>query len=378
MRWKWGGMNSAWVVDGMRNESGKRVRKFFPSRDEANEWLRDRRPDFQNQGRAAMGLPDRQRVDAIQALSILAPHNANLTTAARAFHERATLVSHTVTFAKLREELVATKKKDKKSARYLSDLRTRLASVGRTFDERLVATIETRELDDWLRGLHLAPTSRINFRKVLRTAFEFAILRGYANENPVIRTEKVKAGDSPPGILTPGEIAAMLSAADPMVAAAIALSAFGGLRDAEVGRMTWDKVDLGGGHIRIDAAIAKTSSRRLVPITDNLREWITLQAKRSGSVRPPQRISYPLYRAARKMAVAKLVKQGHPAKNLKYWPSNALRHSYASYRLAIAGNAALVAEECGHSVQVLKKNYRELVTPAEAKAWFSVVPVKKS
>jgi hypothetical protein len=330
MRWKWAGPNSAWVIEGMRDEGGKRVRKFFPSRDEANEWLRSRRPDFQNQGRAAMGLPDKQRVDAIQALSILAPHNANLTTAARAFHERATLVSHTVMFAKLREELVATKKKDKKSARYVSDLRSRLAAVGRTFDERPVATIETRELDDWLRALRLAPTSRINFRKVMRTAFEFAILRGYATDNPVVRTEKVKAGDSPPGILTPVEIAAMLSVADPMVAAAIALSAFGGLRDAEV--------------------------------------------KKSGPVRPSQRVGYPLYRAARRRAAAKLVKQGHTAKNMKNWPTNAFRHSFASYRLAMVNNAAQVAEECGHSVHILKKHYRELVTKAEAVAWFGVVP----
>jgi integrase len=374
MRWKWAGPNSAWVIEGMRDEGGKRVRKFFPSRDEANEWLRSRRPDFQNQGRAAMGLPDKQRVDAIQALSILAPHNANLTTAARAFHERATLVSHTVMFAKLREELVATKKKDKKSARYVSDLRSRLAAVGRTFDERPVATIETRELDDWLRALRLAPTSRINFRKVMRTAFEFAILRGYATDNPVVRTEKVKAGDSPPGILTPVEIAAMLSVADPMVAAAIALSAFGGLRDAEVARMTWDKVDLAGGHIRIDAAIAKTSSRRLVPIADNLREWLTLYVKKSGPVRPSQRVGYPLYRAARRRAAAKLVKQGHTAKNMKNWPTNAFRHSFASYRLAMVNNAAQVAEECGHSVHILKKHYRELVTKAEAVAWFGVVP----
>lgn len=321
-----------------------------------------------------MGLLDAQRVDALQALAILKPHNTSLTAAALAFHERAKLLSGTISFANLRDELVAAKKADRKSARYVADLRTRLAAIGRTFDNRMVATIETRELDDWLRALHLSPTSRMNFRKVLGTAFEFAIARGYASENPVIKTAKVKADYSPPGILVPVEIEAILSSADPKIIAAIAISAFGGLRDAEVGRMTWDRIDLVGGHIKIDAAIAKTASRRLIPITDNLREWLVPRAKSSGPVRPPPRMSYPLYRVARKVAAAKLIKQGLSAKNLKEWPSNALRHSFASYRLAMIDNAAQVAEECGHSVQILKRNYRELVTKAEARAWFAVVP----
>jgi integrase len=376
--WKWAKTpGSKWVVEGLRDEHGKRVRQFFPSRDAADDWLRDRRPDLRNQGRAAMGLPDAQRVDANRALAILAAHGTSLTVAAQAFHERAKLLSRTVTFAALRAELVAAKEADRKSPRYVGDLRSRLATVGETFDERPVAAIESRELDDWLRGLKLSPISRINFRKVLHTAFEFALMRGYAIENPVIKTAKVKADEINPGILTPKEIAAVLAAADAEVVAAIAISAFGGLRDAEVGRMTWDRVDLVGGHIKIDAAIAKTSSRRLIPISDNLRAWLLPHAKTTGPLRPSDRISYPLYREARKTAAANLVKRGEPAKNLKDWPSNALRHSFASYRLALVANAAQVAEECGHSVQMMKKHYRELVTKTEAVAWFAVVPVRK-
>lgn len=374
LRWKWGGANSAWVVEGLRDERGRRIRKFFRSREDANEWLKNRRPELRSQGRAAMGLTDAQRVDAIRASAILGSHGVSLTTAAEAFHKRAVLLSRTVPFSKLRDELVAAKTADRKSARYLTDLKNRLAAAGRTFDGRSVAAIESRELDDWLRGLGLSPTSRVNFRKVLHTAFEFAVMRGYATENPVAKTAKVKADHPAPGILTPKEIAALLAKADPQIASAIALSAFGGLRDAEVGRMTWDRVDLVGGHIKIDAGIAKTSSRRLVPISDNLRAWLAPLARKEGNIRPTARISYPLYRAARKAASEKLVAAGEPAKNLQDWPSNALRHSFASYRLALVANAAQVAEECGHSIQIMKQHYRELVTPGEARAWFAVTP----
>ncbi|MEY4939589.1 MAG: hypothetical protein RIQ93_1324 [Verrucomicrobiota bacterium] len=65
---------------------------------------------------------------------------------------------------------------------------------------------------------------------------------------------------------------------------------------------------------------------------------------------------------------------GEAPSNLEEWPHNALRHSFASYRMAIVTNAAQVAEECGHSVQVMKTHYRDLVTKKDAEAWFAVMP----
>ena len=138
--------------------------------------------------------------------------------------------------------------------------------------------------------------------------------------------------------------------------------------------MTWDRIDLAGGHIKVDAAIAKTASRRLVPISENLRAWLAPYAQKEGSIRPVTRTSYNLLKIARKAAVAKLSEAGEAAPNLKDWPNNALRHSFVSYRLALVANAAQVAEECGHSVQIMKQHYRELVTAREAEKWFAVMP----
>ncbi len=373
-RWNWGGPDTKWVVDGLRDEDGKRKRKFFPSRDAANEWLARRRPEMQSQGRAAMAMSDRQRVDAVRAIAILEPFGTTLTAAAEAFAERAQLLSRTVTFEALRTEVVAVKKADRKSPRYVLDVKNRLERVGELFDDRMVAAIEPRELDDWLRGLKLSPVSRANFRKVLRTTFEYGVSRGYCRENPVLRTAEVKTDVAVPGILTPTEIAALLRAADPRIVPAIAIGAFAGLRDAEIGRLTWDRIDFASGYIKLDAAIAKTSSRRLVPIADNLRAWLTPYAQKSGAVRGAETVAYPLYGKARAVAAATLTEGGETAPNLRVWPHNALRHSAVSYRMALITNAAQVAEECGHSVQVMKTHYRELVTKAEAEAWFSVTP----
>ncbi len=56
------------------------------------------------------------------------------------------------------------------------------------------------------------------------------------------------------------------------------------------------------------------------------------------------------------------------------WKPNALRHSYASYRLADIKDAARVALEMGNSPAMFFRNYRELVTEQQAAAWFGVLP----
>jgi len=55
--------------------------------------------------------------------------------------------------------------------------------------------------------------------------------------------------------------------------------------------------------------------------------------------------------------------------------SNALRHSYISYRLAVINDTPKVALECGNSPTMIFKHYRELVEPEMAKAWFEITPV---
>lgn len=56
------------------------------------------------------------------------------------------------------------------------------------------------------------------------------------------------------------------------------------------------------------------------------------------------------------------------------WKHNALRHSFVSYRLADVKDAARDALEAGNSPQMVFRNYRKLVTEAQAKAWFAIVP----
>ena len=51
-----------------------------------------------------------------------------------------------------------------------------------------------------------------------------------------------------------------------------------------------------------------------------------------------------------------------------------LRHSYATYRLAITHDAGRVALEMGNSPSMLFRNYLELADEQTATAWFAIGP----
>jgi integrase len=63
------------------------------------------------------------------------------------------------------------------------------------------------------------------------------------------------------------------------------------------------------------------------------------------------------------------------AAELVKWPSNGLRHSFASYRLAAIHDAPRVSAELGHTApQLLYNTYRELVHPEEAERYWRISP----
>ena len=159
----------------------------------------------------------------------------------------------------------------------------------------------------------------------------------------------------------------------------MAIAAFAGIRSQEILRLTWEDIRFQHGDIVVAADKAKTASRRLVPILPALRAWLNhcnKDKKKTGPIvtrfAQPQSWNRSVgWDIARYNAKAK-------AANLPQIPRihNGMRHSFASYRLAIKKDAAAVALEMGNSPRKLFENYRELVTPSQAKKWFNTVPGK--
>ena len=142
----------------------------------------------------------------------------------------------------------------------------------------------------------------------------------------------------------------------------LAIGAFAGLRHAELMRLEWQDVKLSQGHIEVTAAKAKTAQRRIVPLSDNLVQWLYPRSSKTGALFTghPTRFLGKVTKVASVCAFA--------------WIQNGLRHSFASYRLAVCKSAAEVALEMGNSPRIVFEHYRELVTSADAASWWKITP----
>jgi antitoxin ParD1/3/4 len=133
------------------------------------------------------------------------------------------------------------------------------------------------------------------------------------------------------------------------------------LRHAEISRLDWKEVRLDRNFIEVTALKSKTASRRLVTIQPNLKAWLAPLARSSGRVQPPN---------SRKLREASQRRAG-----IGKWPTNALRHSFASFHLAKFQDAPALALQMGHTTTaMLFAHYREVVTPEAAEAYWKSCP----
>lgn len=317
-----------------------------------------------------------------QALKIIGDLS-NLNAAVKFYVERRKQVTKK-SVARVAVELLKVKKARGASVRYYQDLRLRLQCFVRDC-RKDASAVTTADVQDWLdnlkasKGKPLSPQSYKNYKTILYTLFEFAVARGYAHDNPVANVEKLKVRGSDVEVFTATEIARLLTAADatlPAFVPVLAVGAFAGLRSAELERLEWSDIDLTAKHIVLAASKSKTASRRIVPIADNLAQWLQPYGNKQGKVWTGTHDEF--YDAQQTIAAATEVKADEE-KNIKaarpvVWKQNGLRHSYASYRFAQTSDAGRVAGELGNSASVVHRHYRELTKPADAEKWFAVRP----
>jgi integrase len=275
------------------------------------------------------------------------------------------------------EKLLAQEKKDNKSQRRIQQL----AAPLRQFAEAIsveVHTITFTIVSAYLRELTLAEKTKKNHRDAI----------GYFNRTLIRDGYLEKGTDWLDGVqeysgrkfgkittYTPQELAKLLVAAQrvdkPMVPA-LTLGAFAGLRTAEISRIDWAEIDFDDGaeksepHVEVSNDITKNGetgeARRIVPMKENLRTWLTPYRKDSGKVCPFS-----------EKQVAKHWKRIAEAAGIP-WKKNALRHTCISARIAECGDKPRVADESGNSTQVIKTNYLKRMKPKQAEQWFAITP----
>lgn len=362
---------------------GKRRFDSYPTETEAVEAATTLAKRIDSSAIKAASLTESQAMDYIRAVEVLQACNITLPDAVSTIKQAVEItgslpgVLDAVRFYKSKfksvtpksvadvvTELLALKKTRGASERYLEDLAFRLDKFKLAFQCN-IGTVTTSDVQAWLDGLKLSSQSYANNRRVAHLLFEFAVARGYALDNPAAKVERPKIRNGECEVFTPDEAGKLLAAASEDFLPCIAIGLFAGLRSAEIERLEWKDVDFKQGHIIVGADKAKTASRRIVPIAENLALWLAPYSGRKGNVWPHGRDCFHKHEqsTAKTAGIA--------------WKRNAMRHSFASYSFALSNDAARIAGYCGNSAAVVHRHYRQLTTPADAVKYFGLKPAAK-
>ena len=352
-----------WMISGYR-VNGKRKRLFFKEQALAHKRLKELERRQRQEGTLARHLPEELRIMAVKCTEELKPYAKTIRDATDHYLQYlADSQKPNCTVAELVASFLAHEAHLNRSVRHQADLRSRLERFAADFGTRTVREVTQRDIRDWIGKLKsLGPRSRHNFRARLAILFRYGIRHDFCDKNPAHGIELEKLRDSPPEIFTPDQLRAVLEAANPELLPLLAIGAFGGLRSAELLRLEWK--DLVRGHVRVEAAKSKTASRRVVPMSPNLAAWLAPYSGREGKLWDRSGASYHL-------AIGGLLK----STQLRKWPKNGLRHSYASYHLAKYEDAAELAHRLGHTnSRMLYDHYREVVSSEDAERYWSIFP----
>jgi integrase len=364
-------------------QDGQRKRESRATREEATKRAEEVATAIHGQKAAGLTLTGADRDSYARSLEVLKPFAVTLHDAVEAYakarnrlqkaslneavdfylrHNPTNLPAKTV--KEIGSELLEAKKRDRVSAAYLRDLNTRLPRIAAAFSGP-IGQVTQSQIEDWLRSLPGSIRSRNNYRSLVVTLWRFARQRGYLLRDRATEADQLsraKDNGTEIEIFRPQDLAKVIAKADADLVPFLALGAFTGLRHAELLRLEWEDIRFEQGFVEVKARKAKTAQRRLVPIQPNLQAWLAPYHEKTGKVCPWIRIGRTASVLAKSLGLT--------------WPKNGLRHSYATYRLAQCQDAAKVALEMGNTPNMIFRHYRELVTPKEAAAWWSIIPTQ--
>jgi integrase len=268
--------------------------------------------------------------------------------------------------------------------RQLDNLKNHLARFAGRFGTHSMRSITAGDIETWIASLRsrrnpgqlkdappLGPTARNGYRTTLFSFFKHAAhpSRAWCMNNPVAAVEAEKTPTTEPHAYTPAEARKIMQAAHAVnspLLPALALEMFAGLRPSEAMALDLAAVDLAGSDFRVPAfqrdGDATKTGARIAPLLPACKAWLAAQPRRTGFAYTGDRNGHS--RELRRILTEAKVKGIH----------DGARHSFISYRTAETRDVARVADEAGNSVQVIKTNYRKIVTETAAAEFFAIRP----
>jgi integrase len=345
---------------------GKRKRVAFPSRPEAQTYAEQCRVAKANEGMAAFTLPTDIRLDAAKAHQFLAPHGVTILEAAKYYQKHVLAYKTAPPVREIVQRYIADSTSRNLRPRTIGDLKHRLNSFADDFGDARLSDITLDELKEWVQDEQWEMRTRVNFLTKISQLYGYALRRKWVDSNLTELIDRPTVDECKPEIFTVEQAEQLLTHAHRFdLLPFIALGLFAGLRSAEMGRLDAKDINFLEKTIRIQADVAKKRAHRNVDMQDALMAWLEpckTNLQQGGAI-----LDQNKFRKNKELLLE--------AAGIDNWPSNGLRHSFASYHLAKFCNSDNTAYQMGHrSTEILHRHYKALVAKSEAERFWNIRP----
>ena len=376
VRSQWAGINQ-WKIDlpASLSPTGKRQRFFFETKQEAINFGQEQRTRIGNYGTAGVtGLSPAQLEQAALAFDGIKPYSVSLNEVVKEWCARRVDRDATVTFAVGYGQYLDHLNVKRVKGRLVSDdyRRQTKQCLNRfpSLHDHPLTDIDPKMV---AKGTNDMPPAMKNaFLRILCAFFSWCAEtpREWIKTNPAA-TDKVKRESLSKRevlIYQPDEVKRLLAAAPDDLLPFFAFGFFAGIRPQELKRLEWSHLNLEEKAIVLPANLTKTATRRVITVDPTLSAWlnwyISKHGIQQGLVTPTTNLRKRLdaIRAAAKVT------------NIQ----DGMRHSYASYWLAVNKDEHRLRENLGHrSSDELWDHYHKATTEKEAKQFWAIAPPAK-
>ena len=276
-------------------------------------------------------------------------------------------------------QFISDREKQNRRPDTLRNLRGRLGMFSRFYGEKRVAEVTNDDCRDFVFRKGTSPRNQINDRLAASNFLNWCVRRQFATTNTMATVDKPAVDTQEPSILTLADCRNLLAAAreykNGLLLPYTVLSLFAGLRPAEIGRLTWERIDLAEGTVTLDGSMAKTRQRRIVKLPENAVAWLLPLAPKRPALTPAAfACHFGRVKRAAGFNGKELTNGKHGEPTLRPWVQDYMRHTAISMYLAKHKHEGEAASWAGNSPNVIHRHYKGLVKEADATEFWSITP----
>lgn len=209
-----------------------------------------------------------------------------------------------------------------------------------------------------------------NRRGIVSTFLKFSFQRGWIGENPIAKVphHRIRRKRGAIVTLSAAKAAELMKHVEGLEGGRFvpffALCLFGGIRPCvrtgEILRLKPEMVNVENGVINVTAEVSKVREPRKVTIQPNLAAWLKAYPLDKFPIVPTKNLQHVRARIAKAFGLS----------------HDIMRHTFISMFVAKFRSIGEAALQAGNSESIIKKHYLDLKSPVEAAQFFGILPTR--